>query len=105
MNKLERGTRNLAKLRQIANPKIGRGTVTFWNPTPEQKTTSTIYSNDAKLVIQLHDALSPENQARLIASIATLSGMHKILTIAWSNATFTSTAYIYDEDGLRRVTA
>jgi len=105
MNRTERGTRNLAKLRKIANPRIGRGVVTFWNPTPDQKTTSTLHSTDAKLVTQLHDALNPDNQARLIASIATLAGMNKILTLAWSNATFTSTAYIYDANGLRTVTA
>jgi hypothetical protein len=91
MNRVERGQRNLAKLRKIASPRIGRGVVTFWNPTPDQKTTSTIYSNDASLVAQLHDVISPDNQARLIASIATLAGMNKILTLAWSNATFTST--------------
>tara|TARA_Y100000310_G_scaffold189661_1_gene189629 strand:- start:221 stop:529 length:309 start_codon:yes stop_codon:yes gene_type:complete len=102
MEKIERGTRNLEKLRRIANPKVGRGSVTFWNPTQAQKTTATLYSDDARLVAQLHDALNPENQARLISTIATLSGLHKILAMAWRNATFTSKVSIYDANGVQR---
>lgn len=84
MDRLERGRRNLEKLQKIANPKIGRGSVTFWNPTPEQKTTSIVHSTDADLVAQLHSILSPDRQEKLLLGIATLSGFHKILELAWS---------------------
>jgi hypothetical protein len=102
MDRLERGRRNLEKFQKIANPKIGRGSVTFWNPTQEQKTTATVHSNDANLVTQLHGILSLEQQEKLLLGIATFSGFHKILEVAWSKATLTSTRYIYDAHGLRR---
>jgi hypothetical protein len=104
MEKLVRGQRNLEKLQEIANHKIWRGKVTFWNPTQEQKTTSTVHGSDASLVVQLYNRLRPEQQGKLLRSIATLAGFHKILELAWSKATLTSTAYIYDADGLRKVT-
>ena len=104
MDKMERGTRNLEKLRKIAHPKVGRGSVTFWNPTQAQKTTATVHSNDASLVAQLHDIISPEQQGNLLLNIATLSGFYKILNLAWSAATLKTTArYIYDAHGLRKV--
>lgn len=105
MNKIERGQRNLAKLRTIANPYIGRGRVTFWNPTPDQQTTTTVHSTDANAVLQLHDAMAPGMQARWVEYIATLYGFHKLLALAWSRATLTSTVYVYDANGLRKVGA
>jgi hypothetical protein len=89
MEKLTRGQRNLAKLRKISDIKVWRGSVTFWNPTQDQKTTATIHGPDASLIAQLHDMLNKEQQNKLYLSIATVSGFHKILDFAWSKASFT----------------
>jgi hypothetical protein len=104
MEKLERGRRNLEKLRTISNPRIGRGTLTLWNPTQESKISATLYSNDASLVVQLYEILDAEKQERLLLGIATVYGFNKIIEIASRNVTFKTTSrYIYDAKGLREV--
>jgi len=88
MEKLERGRRNLEKFRTIASSRHARGQVTFWNPTQEQKRTTTIHSSDASLVTQLHGMINPKQQEQFLLKVATLSGFDKILEYAWSKATF-----------------
>ena len=90
MEKIERGMRNLEKLRAIASPKVWRGSVVFWNPTQDTKTSSTVHGTDARLIVQFHDLLRKEQQAKLLLGIATLSGFIKILNFAWGNASFSS---------------
>jgi hypothetical protein len=84
VDKQERGTRNLAKLRTVK----GRVRLTVWNPTPDDQTTTTVHYTDANLLAKLHDTLSEKHQAMFRSNLATLSGLHKMATFAWKHAEF-----------------
>ena len=86
MDKLERGRRNLEKFRKISDPKVARGSVTFWNPTQDQKKTTTIHRQDANLITQFYDLLNDTNKQKLLLGIATVHGFIKLLDYAWSRS-------------------
>ena len=92
MDKIERGKRNLEKLRHIAQPQVWRGQVTFWNPTQADKITTTIHGTDASLITQLYDKLNTDLQESFYLRMATVYGFHKLLDYAWSHAAFKETS-------------
>jgi hypothetical protein len=91
MEKIERGKRNLEKFRKISDPKVARGSVTFWNPTQDQKTTATIHLQDASLITQFYDLLDDTNKQKFLLGIATVHGFDKLLDYAWSRSQFKAT--------------
>ena len=88
MERIERGTRNLERLRKIATRQNGR--VTFFNPTKDNTQTVTVYFDSARLVTQLYDKLNEENKSVLVNKIATASGFLKIVEWCWSNASYST---------------
>ena len=89
MDKLERGTRNMRKIESIT-PNVGHGKVTLWNPTASNTMTVTLHSDDAWLLVQMagYYEAKPEYTEKFLLSLATVSGLQKVLNWAWSNATY-----------------
>ena len=88
MERLERGTRNLAKLETIANDGYS-GKVTFWNPTSNNASTLTIYQHDARAVTLVYNGkLNPTQQEQFRNKLATVSGYIKMLNLSWQNVSY-----------------
>jgi hypothetical protein len=85
MDRIERGTRNLEKLRSITTRK-GRGQLTLWNPTAAKTYSHTVWATDAGLLVQVYDALSDGAAHSYLELIATASGYLRALEFAWSHA-------------------
>jgi len=84
MERLERGTRNLAKLAKIADSYSGK--VTFWNPTSDNQSTLTVHRADARALTLVYDyKLNSEQQEVFRSKIATVSGYIKMLRLSWGN--------------------
>ena len=87
MDRTERGTRNLAKLRAIQN-NGGRGAVTFWNPTEADKSRVTVRFTEADVVVKTYEAISEDLRPRLIHMLATMAGFVKLHAFAWDHAEY-----------------
>jgi hypothetical protein len=89
MTRLDRGTRNLAKLRVLADPWAGRGKVTLWNPTADDKHSITVWSMDARTLTLVYDALTSDvNKTAFVLNLATMAGFDKMLRFAWDKVGF-----------------
>ena len=86
MDKLERGTRNIKQMESIKHG--GRKAITFWNPNPSDTMRVTVHSQDAGLLVQIHDALSENNRTAFLKNLATVSGLMKMTEFAWQHAEF-----------------
>ena len=90
MDKIERGKRNLEKLRSIVDSREWRGRVTFWNPTHDDKITTTIHGDVSRLMVQLYDGLNADNKESFLLHVATYSGFLKLNAYVWPHATYRS---------------
>jgi hypothetical protein len=88
MERIERGTRNLERLRKIATRQNGR--VTFSLPTKDKIRTTTVDRDSARLVTQLYDYVKEDHKSILIDKIATASGFLKIVDWCWSNSSYST---------------
>lgn len=87
MTNIERGTRNLAKLRAIQSDG-GRGAVTFWNPTSDDQSRVTVRFTEADIVVKTYDAISEDLQPRVVRMLATMAGFVKLHAFAWDHAEY-----------------